>query len=189
MRHPKAVRFLLSLIPVALIAYACGTTTPTTPTTTTTTTTTSTTSVPTTTVTETFEGTIGYLGSQTYTFHTMPGTVTGTITGLEPALVPQLGFEVGIWDGTTCTAVVQTTTGVLNSSLVGTATVETDLCVKIYRSRELRGDRLGELPDPGRAPREGLTRTATGVRSELTPFFPLAWGLTPTTVRKPSIQS
>jgi hypothetical protein len=132
MRHPKAARFLLSLIPVALIAYACGSTTPTTPTTTTTTTSTSTTSVTTTSVTETFSGTIGYQGSQIFTFHTMPGTVTGTITALEPALVPQLGFAIGIWDGTTCTAVVQTTTGVLSSALIGTATVETDLCVKVY---------------------------------------------------------
>jgi hypothetical protein len=130
MRHSKAARFLLSLIPMAVMAYACGSTTPTTPTTTTTTT--STTSVVTTSVTETFEGTIGTQGSQTYTFHTMPGTVTGTITSLEPALVPQLGFTIGIWDGTTCTAVVQTTTGVLSSSLVGTATVETDLCVNVY---------------------------------------------------------
>jgi hypothetical protein len=127
-----AFRAVLFVLPFALLASACGTpATPTTTSTTTTTTTTSTSTVVST--TETFTGTLVSGGANLHTFHTMPGVVTATLVSLDPStLYPPVGFGLGMWDGSSCTLVLLSTTAAPATALVGTASIETDLCVKVY---------------------------------------------------------
>jgi ABC-type transport system substrate-binding protein len=126
-------RALLFVLPLAVFVGACGS--PTTPTTTTTATTTTTTTTTPTTVstTETYNGVLVSGASNLHTFHTMPGVVTVTLVSLDPStLYPPVGLGLGMWDGTTCALVLQSTLAEPATALVGTASVETDLCVKVW---------------------------------------------------------
>jgi len=129
----SALRPLVFVLPLAALMSACGS--PTTPTTTTGTTTTTTTTTTSTTVsaTETFNGSLVSGDTKVHTFHTMPGVVTLTLVSLDPStLYPPVGLGLGMWDGITCTLVVASTTAAPATVLTGTASVETDLCVKVW---------------------------------------------------------
>lgn len=124
-----ALRPLVFVLPLAALMSACGS--PTTPTTTTGTTTTTTTT--TVSATETFNGSLVSGDTKVHTFHTMPGVVTLTLVSLDPStLYPPVGLGLGMWDGITCTLVVASTTAAPATVLTGTASVETDLCVKVW---------------------------------------------------------
>lgn len=129
----SALRPLVFVLPLAALMSACGS--PTAPTTTASTTTTTTTTTTSTTVsaTETFNGSLVSGDTKVHTFHTMPGVVTLTLVSLDPStLYPPLGLGLGMWDGITCTLVLASTTAAPATVMTGTASVETDLCVKVW---------------------------------------------------------
>ena len=130
----SALRPLVFVLPLAVLMSACGSpTTPTTTTSTTTTTTTTTTTPTTVSATETFNGSLVSGDTKVHTFHTMPGVVTLTLVSLDPStLYPPVGLGLGMWDGITCTLVLASTTAAPATVMTGTASIETDLCVKVW---------------------------------------------------------
>jgi hypothetical protein len=115
---------------VALAGCDSGNTSPTT--TTTTTTSTSSTTTTTVTTTETFTGTVGYRETKYHIFHTMPGLVTATLAMTPTTYTTGVGFWVGMWDGAACTPVSGSMLAADGGTLYGTATTETDLCLKMH---------------------------------------------------------
>jgi hypothetical protein len=84
-------------------------------------------------VTATFDGTLAQGGSAVHPFHTMPGPVQVTLTSLEPADgAPPLGLGVGMWDGVSCQLVVVTLTAVPGVDLLATASVDSQVCVRMW---------------------------------------------------------
>jgi hypothetical protein len=136
------LRPLVLVMSLAVLVVACGT--PTTPTATTTATTTTTTTATTpsyTSVTETYKGALVAGGANLYTFHTMPGVLTVTLVSLDPATFSSpIGLSVGMWDGTTCTVVIDSTAATAGTPEVGTASVESDVCVKVSDPSVLPAD-------------------------------------------------
>jgi hypothetical protein len=129
-RH--VVRACLVALVLAFFVASCSDTISSPSSTTTTTTTTSSTAT-TTTVTETFDGTLNSGQSKIHVFHTLPGVFTLTVVQLEPsAVLPPVGVGFGLWDGTTCTDVLTTVSAVPNTVLTGTASIETDVCVRVW---------------------------------------------------------
>ena len=97
-------------------------------------TTTSTTPVPTAPVTETFTGTLAAAGAASFPFNALgSGTVTATLTSLGPDSTVQVGFGLGYWTGTACTAdpnfqVVASQGTALSATTPGAGT----FCVGVY---------------------------------------------------------
>jgi hypothetical protein len=84
-------------------------------------------------VTETFNGSLVSGGTNLHIFHAMPGVVNLTLVSLNPsALYPPVGLGLGMWDGITCTLVLSTTAAAPATAMTGTASIETDLCVKVW---------------------------------------------------------
>jgi len=120
---PCAIRrFALSLVPLTLLAWACGGTTPVAPTA----------PVIFEPVTETFAGTLAQGGSDVYPFLTQAGTVTAKLASVDPLSTAALGVELGTWDGTTCTAVVTNASATSGTTVIGTATGAIRLCARVY---------------------------------------------------------
>jgi hypothetical protein len=129
-------RVRLILLPlVALLASACGTTTEST-----------TTTGPSATagyvaVTETFDGTLVAGGKNLHTFHTMPGVVTVTLVSLDPATdAPLLGLAIGMWDGISCQAVLETGVAVPTTQLIGTASIDSNVCIRVWDPTTMAAD-------------------------------------------------
>ena len=124
---------LLGILPVVALVAACGDS-PTSPTTTSsdTVSTSSSTTASTVSVTETFSGTLGSGGEKFHVFHTMPGVFLVTLASIDQATNPGLGMSFGMWDGMTCTDVAVAPATIVLSSLVGTASVETDVCIRMW---------------------------------------------------------
>jgi hypothetical protein len=133
MTHSRAGRLALTLVPLALIVWACGSGTPASPTTTTTTQS----------VTETFTDTINQSGSKIHQFHTEAGTVTTTLVSIDPDASIAIGLDVGVWvaSTSTCSTVLTNVSAAPGASLVGTASGALDLCVRVYD--------VGNIPDGG----------------------------------------
>jgi hypothetical protein len=86
---------------------------------------------PTGSVTETFTGTLTVNGGATHQFKPSgAGPVTVTLTSLTPAA--RLGFSVGNWSGTACSAVLSNDFALAGDVLNGTASAAATLCVRIY---------------------------------------------------------
>jgi|WetSurMetagenome_2_1015567.scaffolds.fasta_scaffold46558_3 hypothetical protein len=120
-------------IALAFLVASCSDTISSPSTTTTTTTTSTSSSTTTTSVTENFEGTLNSGQSAIHVFHTLPGVFTVTLLTLEPSTVlPPVGFSFGMWDGTSCVDVLSTVSAVPNTVLTGTASIETDVCVRMW---------------------------------------------------------
>ncbi len=115
----------LLILTLALLAGACGdsVTSPTSDTGTTT---------PTVSVTETIKGTLGSGGTNYHVFHTMPGVFTVTLATTDQSTNPALGMSFGMWDGKTCSEVLMTLSAVPTTAMTGTASVETDVCIKMW---------------------------------------------------------
>jgi hypothetical protein len=130
----RPVLRLAALVLPAVLVAACGSpASPSSTTTTTTSTTTTTTSTTTVSNTETFTGTLGSGGSNYHIFHTLPGVFTVTLVSVSPdTVLPPLGMGFGMWDGTTCTPVLSTLSAVASTVMTGTASIETDVCIKMY---------------------------------------------------------
>lgn len=115
-------RGLAALSLVAGVA-ACDDPGPTTPETTTTTTET---------VIETFRGTLNRNGAVAFPFDVFgAGTATATIQGVLPDTTT-LGFTMGTWNGSGCTAVLSNDNAGQNLQLVGTVGSAGTLCLRVY---------------------------------------------------------
>jgi hypothetical protein len=127
------LRILAVLLPLAVLVAGCGS--PTTPTSTTTTTTSTSTTSTTTTIstTETYTAGLGSGEANYHVFHTLPGVFTVTLQTIDPATIyPPLGMGFGMWDGSSCVVVLSTTSAVPATTMTGTASIETDVCVKMW---------------------------------------------------------
>lgn len=88
-------------------------------------------SPPTGSVTEVFSGTLTVNGGATHQFKASgAGTVTATLTSLTPAA--RLGFSVGNWTGTACSAVLSNDFALAGDVLSAQASAVASLCVRIY---------------------------------------------------------
>ena len=124
----RAFRVLVLVLPVvAALVSACGT--PTEPTDT---------APPSPTagfvpVTDTFNGTLVSGGSNLHTFHTMPGLVKVTLVSVDPAAdAPLISMGIGMWDGLSCQLVFETPVGSPGSELLGTASLDSQVCIKVW---------------------------------------------------------
>jgi len=130
----RAFRVLVLLV-VAALASACGT--PTEPTDVT---------PPSPTeglvaVTEAFNGTLVSGGTNLHTFHTMPGLVKVTLVSLDPAAdAPLVSIGIGMWDGLSCQLVFETRDGAPGSDLLGTASIDSRVCIKVWDAGTLAAD-------------------------------------------------
>jgi hypothetical protein len=135
----SASRAFFLALPLAVLVAGCGS--PTAPTVTTTTTTTTTA----TTVTDAIDpytGSIVAGGRNTIPatgFDSQPGLITVKMTGLDPnVIVPAIGMGLGTFDvaSSTCTLVALTTATVVNTVVIGTASVAssatTKFCVQVW---------------------------------------------------------
>jgi hypothetical protein len=83
-------------------------------------------------VTETFTGNVTLNGSVTHTFNaTASGAVTATITALDPS-TQVVGFQLGTYNGATCSAVVSNDLATVASVLGGTTQSAASLCLKVH---------------------------------------------------------
>jgi len=84
-------------------------------------------------VTEPFNGTLVPGGSNLHTFHTMPGLVKVTLVSVDPATdAPLISMGIGMWDGLSCQLVLETPVGAPGSDLVGTASIDSQVCIKVW---------------------------------------------------------
>ena len=132
----RVFRVLAFVAPLAaVLASACGT--PTEPTDTT---------LPSPTdglvaVTATIDGTLVSGGSNLHTFHTMPGVVQVTLVSLDPAAdAPLIGVGIGMWDGLSCQIVLQTPLGAPGAELLGTASMDSEVCIRVWDLGTLSAD-------------------------------------------------
>jgi len=92
-------------------------------------------------VTQTFNGTLVSGGSILHTFHTMPGLVKVTLDSLAPAAdAPLIGLGIGMWDGLSCQIVFETPFGAPGSELIGTSSIDSQVCVKVWDLGTLAAD-------------------------------------------------
>ena len=93
-------------------------------------------------VTETYSGEITRNGLQQHAFvATARGTVTATISALDPSTSPAIGFSMGTWDGSACTAVMTNRFATTSSSLSGAVVGITNLCIQLFdASGEIQSD-------------------------------------------------
>ncbi len=132
----RAFRVLALVLPVAAaLVSACGT--PTEPTDTT---------PPSPTeglvaVTDTFSGTLVSGGSNIHPFHTMPGLVKVTLVSVDPAAgAPLIYMGIGMWDGLSCQVVLETLVGAPGSELLGTASIDSRVCIELRDLNRLAED-------------------------------------------------
>jgi hypothetical protein len=84
--------------------------------------------------TETFTGTLDPGGSAFHPFAvSVAGTVTMTLTAVGPDTALTLGFDIGTWDGTTCSPIFGTgsSSAIQGYSFAGSA-IAANFCVRIY---------------------------------------------------------
>jgi hypothetical protein len=92
-------------------------------------------------VTDTFNGTLVAGGTNLHTFHTMQGLVKVTLVSLDPAAdAPLISIGIGMWDGLSCQLVYETPAGVPGSELLGTASIDSQVCVKVWDVESLAAD-------------------------------------------------
>jgi hypothetical protein len=84
-------------------------------------------------VTETFNGTLAAAGANIHTFRTMPGLVKVTLVSVDPAAgAPLISMGIGMWDGLSCQLVLETPVATPGSDLVGTASIDSQVCIKVW---------------------------------------------------------
>ncbi len=91
-------------------------------------------------VTETFSGTLVSGGTNIHTFHTMQGPLTVTLESLEPTDVTSIAVGIGMWDGLSCQLVLQAPLAGQGAALPGTASIETQVCIKVWDPGTLASD-------------------------------------------------
>jgi len=92
-------------------------------------------------VTVTFSGTLVSGGSNIHTFHTMPGLVKVTLVSVDPAAgAPLIYMATGMWDGLSCQPVQETLAGAPGSEQLNTASIESQVCIKVRDLNRLAED-------------------------------------------------
>jgi hypothetical protein len=87
---------------------------------------------PTNPVTETFTGTVNLNGAVTHPFTaTAAGQITATITTISPD-ASIVGFQMGTWNGVSCSVVVSNDFATLSSALTGITQSSANLCVRVH---------------------------------------------------------
>ena len=112
---------LLALLVAAFVASACSndqTTTPIAPSLTP--------------ITDTFAGTLGINGGNTFQFVSNRGAVTATLSSVTPDSTVVVGLSLGTWNGATCAAVLPNDQAVQGSIIYGTVNATGTLCVRVY---------------------------------------------------------
>ena len=94
---------------------------------------TSTTPTPATPVIDGYTGTLTKNGafSTRFTISTL-GSVTATIVALAPNSAQILGFQLGVWNGASCTAASSNDSATTGSSITLNASSAGELCVRLY---------------------------------------------------------
>lgn len=84
-------------------------------------------------VTDTFSGTLSKNGAFTHAFSISTlGSITTTIVALAPNSAQIVGLQLGVWNGTSCTAASSTDTATTGSSITLTASSAGIVCVRLY---------------------------------------------------------
>jgi hypothetical protein len=87
-------------------------------------------------VTETFAGTIGPNGAQTFTFSTgSSGFLTANLRVFAPETDLTVGLAIGTFNGITCQSIITNDTAVQGQSVAGNASAAGTLCVRISDTR------------------------------------------------------
>lgn len=94
-------------------------------------------------VTEVLTGELTKGATKVHPISVGTGVVRATLSSLSPVATTLIGTGIGLWDGTTCTAVtptaVETSSMQVGATLTGTAMSPVSLCVKVYD--------VGNIPD------------------------------------------
>ena len=91
-------------------------------------------------VTETFSGSINQNGAVTHPFlATQAGAVRATLTSVEPDATIAVGLTLGTWNGAVCQAVLSNDNAFQGTVINGTASVTSQLCVRIQDVGKLVG--------------------------------------------------
>ena len=89
--------------------------------------------VPSVPVTDTFTGSITVNGAMTFTFAaTGVGGLTATLTSVTPDTTVQVGFLLGVWNGTTCQATLTNDSSFQGTVILGQVNGVGVLCARIY---------------------------------------------------------
>ena len=84
-------------------------------------------------VTDSFSGTLSKNGAFTHAFSiSSVGSITAAIVGLAPNSAQIVGLQVGVWNGTSCTASSSTDVATTGSSITLTASGAGVVCVRLY---------------------------------------------------------
>jgi hypothetical protein len=118
----RRVRFGF-LLGLAVLVAACdsGSQSPVTP------------SVPVIPVTDTYTGSITVNGAMTFNFAAAgAGTLQATLTSVTPDTTVQVGFLLGVWNGTTCQATLINDSSFQGTVILGQVNGVATLCARIY---------------------------------------------------------
>ena len=84
-------------------------------------------------VTDTYSGTLSKNGAFTHAFSISSlGSITTGIVSLAPNASQIVGFQLGVWNGTSCTASSSTDVATTGSSITLTASSAGIVCVRLY---------------------------------------------------------
>jgi len=84
-------------------------------------------------VTDSFSGTLSKNGAFTHAFSISSlGTITAAIVGLAPNSAQIVGLQLGVWNGTSCTASSSTDVATTGSSITLTASGAGIVCARLY---------------------------------------------------------
>jgi hypothetical protein len=84
-------------------------------------------------VTDTYSGTLSKNGAFTHAFSISSlGSITASIVSLAPNASQIVGFQLGVWNGTSCTASSSTDVATTGSSITLTASSAGIVCVRLY---------------------------------------------------------
>lgn len=82
--------------------------------------------------TETFSGTLGINGAFTHQFVSNRGAVTATLTSVTPDATVVVGFSLGTWNGSTCSATLPNDQALQGAVIYGTVNAAAPLCLRVY---------------------------------------------------------
>ena len=83
--------------------------------------------------TDSFSGTLSKNGAFTHAFSISTlGSITAAIVALAPNSAQIVGFQLGVWNGTSCTASSSTDVATTGSSITLTASSAGIVCVRLY---------------------------------------------------------
>lgn len=84
-------------------------------------------------VTDSFSGTLSKNGAFTHAFSISTlGSITAAIVALAPDSAQIVGLQLGVWNGTSCTASSSTDVATTGSSITLTASSAGVVCVRLY---------------------------------------------------------